>query len=461
MIDKPNSDEGGIEHYNRWLTDNIQDYIKNVDEQICFLFEPYVFFIEMNSLFGLSKTYLKDQRKSKYAKKIIAVDILERMRLSLKINIEKWTKTYLYLSDLLLKAQSDILAFIDEYENKLNPKPSSYYKMYDNHPNFVRDFFKVIDTKEKAYWFGFLFADGYIVIQHTISGDYYRMGLELSEKDRILIEKFCKTIGLNLKHIKKRVRLHSYTKKKYHICSIRWGDQDFANDLINHGMEYEFDDEKGKRVKIMKLPDFLNYELMVAFILGFYDGDGSLGLKKGKRRDSIYPKIISSNKDFLLEIKEYYDIKSDIKSKIEEKYDFIRDRIFTSKMYSLYLGIDLFREMLQNYKYSLERKRIPLERIEQYGISPVKSWLMKVLPKENLQQIFKFLSPYKIGEMLGVRVETIYSLAKDVYGFEIPYSREQYIRIKQLINIYGESSQYFKDFNYWLKYLEKLGKFKE
>jgi len=318
MINKPNSDEGVIEHYNRWLTDNIQDYIKNVDEQICFLFEPYVFFIEMSSLFGLSKTYLKDQRKSEYAKKIIAVDILERMRLSLKINIEKWTKTYLYLSDLLLKAQSDILAFIDEYENKLNPKPSSHYKMYDNHPNFVRDFFKVIDTKEKAYWFGFLFADGYIAIEHTISGDYYRMGLELSEKDRILIEKFCKTIGLNLKHIKKRVRLHSYTKKKYHACSIRWGDQDFAKNLINHGIEYEFDDGKGKRVKTMKLPNFLNYELMLAFILGFYDGDGSLGLKKGKRRDSIYPKIISSNKDFLFEIKEYFDIESELKSKIED-----------------------------------------------------------------------------------------------------------------------------------------------
>lgn len=461
MINRPNSDEGVIEHYNRWLTDNIQDYIKNVNEHIWFLFKPYVFFTEMSSLFGLSKTYLKDQRKSEYAKKIIAADILERMRLSLKRNIEKWTKTYLYLSDLLLKAQRDILAFIDEYENILNPKPSSRYKMYINHPNFVRDFFKVIDTKEKAYWLGFLFADGYIVIEHSSSGDYYRMGLELSEKDRILIEKFCKTIGLNLNHVKTRVRLHSYTKKRYRVCLIRWGDQDFAKDLINHGMKYEFNDSKGKRVKTMKLPDFLNYELMVAFILGFYDGDGSLGLKKGKKRDSIYPKIKSSNKDFLFEIKEYFDIKSDIKSKIEDKYDLIRDRIFTSKMYSLYLGIDLFREMLKNYKYSIERKRIPLERIEQYGISPVKYWLMRVLPKENLQQILKFLSPYKTSEILGVRVETIYSLVKDVYGFEIPNSREQYIRIKQLINIYGESSQYFKDFNYWSKFLEKLGKFEE
>lgn len=461
MDNKPNTEEGVIEHYNRWLTDNIQDYIKNVDKPIRFLFESYVFFSKMSSLLGLSITYLKDQRKSKYAKKIIAADILERMRLSLKRYIEKTIKIYPYLSDLLLKAQRDIITLIDEYEIKLKPKPSSHYKMYDNHPNFVKDFFHVIDTKEKAYWLGFMFADGYIAIEHTTSGDYYRMGLELSEKDRILIERFCITTGLNLKYIQKRVRLHSYTNKKYHFCSIRWGDQDFAKDLINHGLGYEFDNRKGKRVKTMKLPKFLKYELLLAFILGFYDGDGSLGLKKGKRRDSIFPIIKSSKKDFLCEIKEYFNIASEIKYQIEDKYDFKQDKIFTSKMYRLYLSMDLFKKMLINYKYSLERKRIPLERIEQNSISPVKTWLIKALTKENLRQIFKFISPSKIGEILGVRVETIYSLAKNDYALKIPYSREDYIRIKQLINNNGESSQYYNDYNYWLNYLENLGKFEE
>lgn len=461
MINKPNSDKGVIEYYNRWLTDYIQDYIKNLDEQIEFLFEPFVLFIEMSSLFGLGKIYLRDQRKSEHAKKIISVAILDKMRVSLKINIEKWIKTYPYLSEILLNAQKDIIAFIDEYENELNPKPTTHYRMYINHPNFIRDFFKVIDTKEKAYWLGFLFADGYITIEHTCSGDYYRMGIELSEKDRIIIEKFCKTIGLNPKLIKTRVRLHSYTKKKYRSCSIRWGDQDFAHDLIKHGMEYEYNNEKRMRVKIMKLPELLNHELMITFILGFYDGDGNLGLKKGKKIDSIYPQIKSSNKEFLLEIKEFFDIKSNIKSKIGEKYDFKREIFIKSKMYRLYLGIDLFREMLKSYIYSLERKRISLERIEEYGLSPVKYWLKSVLSKEKLRQMLKVLSPFKIGERLGVRVETIYSLAKDVYGLEISNSREYYIRIKQLINNRGESSQYFKDFNYWLKYLEKLGKFEE
>lgn len=461
MNNKVNSKKRLFEHYNRWLTDNIQNYIKNVNDQIWFLFKPYISFIEMSLLFGLSKTYLRDQRKSENAKKVIAVDILERMRLSFKKNIEKWTKFYPYLSDILSKAQRDILAYIDDYKNTLKPKPSSHYKMYINHPNFVRDFFKEINTKEKIYWLGFLFADGWITVEHTISGNYYRMGLELSEKDRILIEKFCKAIGLNPKLVKTRVRLHAYTKKKYQFCSIRWGDQDFANDLINNGMKYEIDNEKGKRVKNMKLPNFLDYDLMMVFILGFFDGDGTLGLKKGKKRDSIYPELKSSNKDFLLEIKEYFNLKSEIKSKIEDKYDFVRDKIFTSKIYSLYLGIDLFREMLQKYKYSLKRKRIPLDRIKQYGISPVKYWLKKKLPKEKLRKIIKIISPYKVGEILGVRVETIYSLAKDDYGFEIPFNREQYIRIKQLINNRGETSQFFKEYYYWLNFLEKLGKFQE
>ena len=260
-----------------------------MDDKIKFLFKPYVKFIDMSPLFGLGKMYLRDQRRSEFGKKKIAIEILDTMRYSLKLNIEKWIKTYPHLDNRLLKVQRDLIAFIDDYENDLKPAPTSRYKMYIRHPSFIRDFFTVIDTNEKAYWLGFLFADGYITIEHTSSGDYYRMGIELAEKDRNIIEKFCKAIGLNTQQIKSRVRFNAYTNKNHRFCLIRWGDQDFANDLIKHGMEYEYDEKKEKRVKIMKLPKLVNHKLMVAFILGFYDGDGSLGLKNGKKRDSIYP----------------------------------------------------------------------------------------------------------------------------------------------------------------------------
>ena len=36
------------------------------------------------------------------------------------------------------------------------------WKKYTVHPNLRTYFFDAIDSKEKAYWLGFLYADGFI-----------------------------------------------------------------------------------------------------------------------------------------------------------------------------------------------------------------------------------------------------------------------------------------------------------
>ena len=48
----------------------------------------------MDKLFGLGSNYICTQRMEKNNKKIITVEILDRMRFSLKLNIEKWIRTY-------------------------------------------------------------------------------------------------------------------------------------------------------------------------------------------------------------------------------------------------------------------------------------------------------------------------------------------------------------------------------
>ena len=57
---------------------------------------------------------------------------------------------------------------------------------------FNEDFFETIDSEEKAYWLGFIYADGYI------TGDD-RCGIALKNIDNIHLEKFKKSIDSNHK----------------------------------------------------------------------------------------------------------------------------------------------------------------------------------------------------------------------------------------------------------------------
>nr|DAG90196.1 MAG TPA: endonuclease [Crassvirales sp.] len=61
---------------------------------------------------------------------------------------------------------------------------------------FNRDFFSVIDTEEKAYWLGFLYADGFI----SASGN--TVGLSISLKDIDHLKKYNNALnytkGLNI-----------------------------------------------------------------------------------------------------------------------------------------------------------------------------------------------------------------------------------------------------------------------
>ncbi|MHA1255379.1 MAG: LAGLIDADG family homing endonuclease [Promethearchaeota archaeon] len=448
-------------NYNKLLTDKIQTYIKNVDEKISFLFEPFVSFSKMDVLFGLGKGYILRQRMDKNHSKIIAKDILDRMRLSLQNLIKIWTITYPNLSEDLINVQKDLINFINEYEGEVNPKPSSHYQMYNHHPNFIRDYFKVINKKEKAYWLGFIFADGWISRTLKKSGYYYRMGIGLSTKDKNVLVRFCNSIGLNQDYIKDRLSGSDFSEKKYPISMIRWGDQEFAKDLINLGVEYEYSQTKRRRVKIPKMPSLDSRELMLAFLLGFYDGDGTLGFNKSTER--IQPNLACSNKKFLLDIKNYFDIRNKISSREIENYSIKKDKIVKTQASSLNIGTKLFEELLKNYSHSMNRKKVDLTFFKDCYTpkkkppTPQRTWLRNKLPKETLEELLNIISPNMVAKMLGVSRSTILRLIEE-YGTSF-LTAGHYLRIIRSVRNDRKSSDFYESYNRWINYLKKIGKF--
>ena len=118
------------------------------------------------------------------------------------------------------------------------------------------DIFKEIDTEEKAYWLGFLYADGYIK----------ENSIELSLKDKEHVEKFKKFTGSRCKICEKHIKLND----KEHIAyRINMRNKEFAYWLYDKGMH------QNKSLDIT-YPSCIPNEFNKDFIRGYFDGNGCI-----------------------------------------------------------------------------------------------------------------------------------------------------------------------------------------
>jgi len=213
-----------------------------------------------------------------------------------------------------------------------------------HHPNLKLNYFKNIDSLEKAYWFGLLYADGSVYINKSRKSNKtyrsYTIGLELNVRDGILVKKFINAIGFNPKCVQyyKKIVIHENTvaSRVIRIFRVRFADKLFAQNMINNGYIL------GNKHNKLRLPKLANRDLYLAFLLGFFDGDG----KQGTTR------ITTSSKLLLEDIKSLFGLTCKIYT-----YKYINKAGKERISYRLHLGADLFIEMLDNFGQSLLRKR--------------------------------------------------------------------------------------------------------
>ena len=125
------------------------------------------------------------------------------------------------------------------------------------------DFFEKIDNEEKAYWLGFMFADGYIVNYDNYYGEDV-LGLSVSLKDQKILEKFKKSI-------KATNPIKCYQKKDFGepMVRLQMSSQKTVDDLISHGCVKQ-------KSLILEPPKKIPKELIPHFIRGLFDGDGCI-----------------------------------------------------------------------------------------------------------------------------------------------------------------------------------------
>lgn len=124
------------------------------------------------------------------------------------------------------------------------------------------NYFDVIDTEEKAYWLGFIYADGFVHIDK--SG--YEFGVELSSIDIDHLEKLKKAVSSD-SPITTRTRNTGIETSSLRIFKKEWVDS-----LIKNGVT-------ANKTLTMRVPH-LETTLQRHFVRGYFDGDGHVSLYK-------------------------------------------------------------------------------------------------------------------------------------------------------------------------------------
>lgn len=148
-------------------------------------------------------------------------------------------------------------------KSNFNIKYSRTYKI-DN-----PDYFKKIDTYMKAYWLGFICADGYLVED---KGSFV-VGIQLSIKDIEILENF-----KNYLKSEKPIQIINKVNKDLYqtFARLHIGNKQMFKDLVNLGITPK------KSLTLQNILKNIPYKYRDSFIIGYHDGDGSVILPKGK-----------------------------------------------------------------------------------------------------------------------------------------------------------------------------------
>lgn len=300
-------------------------------------------------------------------------------------NKKKWDQNeYDMLSQMVANGMTN--RSISKVINRVVDSVSKYLKFYRihrtayvPHPNLKVDFFQTIDSKEKAYWLGFLYADGYITKGNGATV------LDLSDKDFVWLEKFCDVIGVDRSKIVNRIH-----KQGYRSSSVRIQSRQFTEHLVLCGCT-------NAKSKNIRLPDLHSMELDMAFLMGYYDGDGTANGTE----------ICSGSIDFLNDIRRKYGLKFMIR--------------FGKHVPSLNLGADFKRSLIMNYPDGMPRKHSTYSKDKQHKLRGTRQKMTERkfhVSKEELEQLISEYTYADIARKFGVADISIKKRARSL-GIEL------------------------------------------
>lgn len=201
-------------------------------------------------------------------------------------------------------SRSVIIRVLEQYNIDIESSNNKHGRKYF----FNECYFEQIDLEEKAYWLGFLYADGYL--SH---GDM--VGCHLRKTDEYHLVSFLQNISMS------KIKLHY--DDKTNSCGFDITSKKMYDSLTDKGFSQH------KSYDNTSLPfDCVPEHLKKYFILGFWDGDGYVSISSNKKKTGV----VSNNEKLLMSFAAYInDQIEDGFCKVVNQDGYFRIRIVTNK----------------------------------------------------------------------------------------------------------------------------------
>jgi hypothetical protein len=132
---------------------------------------------------------------------------------------------------------------------------------------YNENFFEKIDDEYKAYFLGFIYADGCLIDD---SKSYrYKLNLKIHNKDKHILEDFIRCIN---------GEIEVWSNKKRDMCEISLSGKKIVSDLKEKGV-------LPNKTFTIKYP-YIDESLERHFLRGYFDGDGCIRFNTDKRDGS-------------------------------------------------------------------------------------------------------------------------------------------------------------------------------
>jgi hypothetical protein len=209
------------------------------------------------------------------------------------IVLHKTGKTRKEISKILDIPYSTVLSLLKRRGIDANIKHRNY--------TLNEDYFENIDSIDKAYFLGLLYADGNV---SKVGGCGYRVKIGLQERDSYILERFANYCNFNGPILfRKKATDNHQNQKLLQIYSKK-----FYENACKQGLH----DSKTFTLTFPKLDDIY----MSHFIRGYFDGDGCVFIKQYKNQMSTSIQFLGTL-DMCKGIKEYLtsilELRSDTK----------------------------------------------------------------------------------------------------------------------------------------------------
>ena len=209
--------------------------------------------------------------------------------------------------------------------------------------------FKIIDTKEKAYLLGLIMADGGLFYNKRSGA--YQTKIKLKQSDKELLDKIYNVFPFFTEpRIEKRSdNNHSY----YTYCYSK----ELFQDLQKHGILERKSYENANNVFLPELND----ELFFSYLLGLFDGDGTI---KQDNKGRIRTEVIGKNQVlYVLIIERLWNlgIKSKLYYREDKEYYMIRisRKEFVKQLIERFESNDLCLQRKFKPYFNIDWNRIP------------------------------------------------------------------------------------------------------